>query len=252
MASLKPNKPERYDGKRDELAVRAWLYQVQQYLNLVQVEKTSVIADSTKISFASTFFTGTAAFWWYTRVDANTDPKTWNDFEAAVVQEFVPKDSTQRARDKVARLAQKTSVSAYLTEFRNVCLSIPGMSEGEKVDRFVRGLKPLVRIEVIKAGAQSMDDASRIALSVDSALFGARMFHNPRSSFAKESFADPTPTPMDIGNIEQRRKDLQNNSCFKCHKVGCRPWKCRTSGKPSISNTEAKPEEKGVGVQSEN
>ena len=50
------------------------------------------------------------------------------------------------------------------------------MSEGEKVDRFSQGLNPNIKLEVMKAGAQTMNDASRIALNVDSALFGAGMF----------------------------------------------------------------------------
>lgn len=34
---LKPNKPERFDGRRDAFVVNAWLYQVKQYLALAQV-----------------------------------------------------------------------------------------------------------------------------------------------------------------------------------------------------------------------
>lgn len=50
--------------------------------------------------------------------------------------------------------------------------------------------------------------------------------------------------PMEIGNVStgasqdlsgQRRTDLARGSCFKCHKVGCRPWKCRHR----INNTNA-------------
>ena len=35
MASLKPSKPDVYEGKRDALAVNAWIYQVDTYLNLL-------------------------------------------------------------------------------------------------------------------------------------------------------------------------------------------------------------------------
>ena len=37
MATIKPNKPECFDGKRDHLAVETFLYQVKQYLNLIQI-----------------------------------------------------------------------------------------------------------------------------------------------------------------------------------------------------------------------
>ena len=50
------------------------------------------------------------------------------------------------------------------------------MTEDKKVDRFCQGLKPQIRLEVIKAGARDSNDASRIALNVDAALYGASAF----------------------------------------------------------------------------
>lgn len=222
MSSLKPNKPNTFKGRRDELEVRAWLYQVKQYLFLVAIDNSTGITEDTKVNFASTFLEGTAAAWWYTLVGSNSVPTTWDDFEKAVINEFVPLDSNRRSRDKLRKLVQKTSVSQYLTEFRNIVLMITDMSEGEKVDRFTQGLKRSIRLEVMKAGATTMADASRIALNVDSALFGAGLFRSFNSSPSRtEGYA-----PMEIGNFEQRDKDRNNNACFKCHKVGCRPWKC--------------------------
>ena len=237
--SLKPNKPSTFVGKRDEYAVRTWVYQVKQYLDLIQVGNQQVIEDATKISYAATFLSGTAAAWWYTLVATNSIPTSWEEFEKAIYQEFIPFDSVQRARDKLRRLSQKTSVSSYLSDFRNIALTIPGMNEEEKVDRFCQGLKPQVRLEVMKSGARTMNDASRIALNVDSALFGAGFlnFQTSQGNFG--------PTPMDIGNLEQRDKDRKNNGCFKCHKPGCRPWKCDPSKKRQarISNANAQMEQ---------
>ena len=68
MPIFKPNKPSTFDGSRDELVIRTWIYQVDQYLKLVQVGGTVALNDETKISFASTFMKGTAAAWWYTLV----------------------------------------------------------------------------------------------------------------------------------------------------------------------------------------
>ena len=57
-----------------------------------------------KISFAAKFFSGTAAAWRYARIGLNTVPNSWNEFEAALIQEFVPFDSVQRSRHKFYRL----------------------------------------------------------------------------------------------------------------------------------------------------
>ncbi len=54
-------------------------------------------------------------------------------------------------------------------------MTISGISNGEQLDCFCQGLKPHVGPEVLKAGVQTMNDASRIALNVDAALFGSEM-----------------------------------------------------------------------------
>ncbi len=96
-----------------------------------------------------------------------------------------------------------------MSEFRNIILTIPVISEGEQVDRFCQGLKPQVRLEIMKAGAQTMNDASRIALNVDAALFGAGMHHEYYGYSSG-------PTPIEIGNFEQRKRDRERNAYFKC------------------------------------
>ncbi len=53
-------------------------------------------------------------------------------------------------------VAQKRLVSSSLSEFRNYILTIPGMSEGDKVDRICNGLKPDLRLEVIKSVFQCL------------------------------------------------------------------------------------------------
>jgi len=220
MASLKPNKPSTYDGKRDELSVRTWLYQIQQYLMLTEVGNGQELTDQVKIAFATSYMTSTAATWWYTLVSSNTAPQTWQDFEIAVTQEFIPFDSVQRSRDKLRRLTQRYSVAAYLAEFRNIVLAIPLMTEDEKVDRFCQGLKPQIRLEVMKAGAQTMNDASRVALNVDAALYGAGLF-SPMPYRSQQ-----VPVPMDIGNMEQHRRYPYRGTCHRCKKEGCRPFVC--------------------------
>ena len=90
-------------------------------------------------------------------------------FENAVYQECFF-DTFIRSRDKLRRLVHRKSVSNYLSEFRNIVLTISDMSVGEKVDLFCQGLKPKIRLEVLKPGAGTMIDASRIVLNLDSGL----------------------------------------------------------------------------------
>eukprot|EP00171_Calliarthron_tuberculosum_P018338 IDg18338t1 len=149
--NLKPNKPEPYEGNRDYLVVNTWLYKVEQYLVLVQLCNPGVpLTEENKILYASTFLTSTAAVWWYTLVQANTVPATWQEFKAKVIAEFVPDDHMW--------------------------------------DKFCSGLKYDVRIEVMKSTVSTFDEAAKVALRVDSAIWGA--------SHLQAASISQAPTPM--------------------------------------------------------
>ena len=210
MAMIKPNKPECFDSKRDQLAVETFLYQVKQYLLLIQIDHPDVaLTDSTEVSFASTFLKHTGASWGYVKAQCNQVPDTWAEFENALRTEFIPHDSIRRARDKLRKLTERPSVSAYLAGVRNKVLTVPGITEDEKRDRFCTGLKPQVKLEVLKSNPTSFDEAAQVALSVDSAMFGAGMFNSWRGQSRGSS--TPNYQPMEIGNIEKRQQHYGGN-----------------------------------------
>lgn len=49
--------------------------------------------------------------------------------------------------------------------------TIPDVTEGEKLDKFVDGLKHDVRLEVLKSTVQTFEEAVRVALRIDSAVW---------------------------------------------------------------------------------
>ena len=269
MASLKPNKPELFTGKRDAVTVAAWLYQVDTYLNLLQVSNPGMNLDeAVRVSYASTLLKGNAAHWWYMLVQSGQTPGTWEAFCNMVRTEFVPSDSVDRARDKLRALRQKTSVNAYLNEFRNIVISIPGISNDEKLDKFVSGLKPEVLLEVRKNRPDNLEAAAQIALTIDSALFSMNRYYQSNVGSGSAS----GPVPMEIGNVEgtahyrgksfkpngrggnlikQRTKDIRNGLCFVCHKPGCRSWKHK-NGDDEIRGNNVRATSSGSEFESEN
>jgi len=227
MSLLKPNKPPTFDGTRDAFTVRTWLHSVGRYISLIQVGSDAEISDKQAIDFASTFMTGVAANWWFTVVNGAKMPDSREAFSNLVIQEFVPQDSAVRARDKLSKLKQKTSVSAYLSEFRNIVINIQDMSEGEKLARFCEGLKSHILLDVRKNNPSDLDAAANIALSVDGAYYGAGFYTGKVVPSSYSGYA-----PMEIGNFEkshsmnaQKRKDIRENLCFVCHKPGCRAYR---------------------------
>ena len=198
------------------------------------------LTEHSRIMFATTFLSGTAAVWWYTIVQANAVPTPWDKFKEMLQKEFIPDDHVRRSRDKLRKLRQIGSVAKYLSDFRNLVLTIPVMTEGERLDRFTEGLKYDVRIEVLKSSVNTFDEATRIALRIDDAVWSAS-----KGRLLKAPPADNKPTPMEIGSVEsqnnkkkpgesQRARDQRVNACYVCHKVGCRAWKHQGSA----NNTE--------------
>ena len=264
MAYMKPSKPGPYEGKRVSLIVETWLYQLDVYLNLLQVSNPNVVLDeNSRVMFATTLLKGHAANWWYMLVQSGQAPNQWENFKSALRTEFVPQNSERRNRDKLRSLRQTASVAGYLTAFRNLVIAIPGMNDAEKLDRFTAGLKQEVKIEVLKANPVDLSTASQIALNVDNAIYAAGMFQRSKFAFNAD------PQPMEIGNVEQgthyrgkafkksskvkktqKEKDLENNACFTCHKPGCRPWKHKDY--VDTNNSEASKSCDGSDNESEN
>lgn len=256
MASLKPQKPELFSGRRDAIAVNTWLYQVEMYLNLLQVTNPEIVLnEGVRVSFASTLMKGTAAQWWYMLVQSGQAPGNWNEFLAKVRLEFIPQDSVDRARDKLRSLRQKTSVLAYLNEFRNIVMVIPGISPDEKLDKFVSGLKPDVHFEVRKSRPADFEGAAQVALTIDSAISSAKMYAHGNIGAGSSSVSDP----MDIGNVEgqkphrgaskklprdydkwskKKKSNYHKGLCFICHKKGCRASN-HSAGDTEVHNVSA-------------
>lgn len=99
----------------------------------------------------------------------------------------------------------------------------------EKLDPFVDALKYSLMVEVRKLGCNSLDVCAGIALSVDSATWGAE---RASSGIFLTHFTEKNePTPVEIGNVsrvkslnahcERRRKKTSQEACFRCHKVEC-------------------------------
>lgn len=56
-------------------------------------------------------------------------------------------------------LYQKTRVSSNVNELRNIVISISGIREDEKLDKFCAGSKPMIGLEVLKAGPVNLEQA---------------------------------------------------------------------------------------------
>ena len=75
---MKPSKPGPFEGKKDFLVVKTWLYQLYVYLNLLQVVNPNVVMDvNSRVMFAITLLKGQAANLWYRLFQAGQAPVQW-------------------------------------------------------------------------------------------------------------------------------------------------------------------------------
>jgi hypothetical protein len=111
-------------------------------------------------------------------VDHNADNITWEAFQNELINIFKPVNSKKIARDKLAMLKQTNSVAKYNFDFTQLCLEINDISESEKLDKYIRGLKDRIRVEVELAEPTALAQAMSKAQRIDNITYQSRMAHN--------------------------------------------------------------------------
>lgn len=162
-----------FNGKRDYLVVTAWLFKCEQAFELREEEFNIKLGDKFKILSGSAELVDAAATWWFTITQAGRKPSTWDGFRELVRNEFIPADYIRRAREKLNRCRQTGSVEAYINLFRQRALAVPGLTEGEKWNAFVLGLKPALEMRVREEDIMTFEKAARTALRYEYAWASA-------------------------------------------------------------------------------
>eukprot|EP01135_Chromosphaera_perkinsii_P009056 Nk52_evm1s1593 gene=Nk52_evmTU1s1593 len=137
------------------------------------------------------------------------------------------------ARDKLADWKQKTSVRAANMDFRLYMSLIPGPHNmADVIDRYKRGLKPMVRMEVEKAlrvdtsrTEETLASIMSIAESIDELQyqFGRRLPGPqstrlpPRGPTSGRGASDSTTVPMDLSNIETDDSNILHDQISEDH-----------------------------------
>lgn len=201
---VKPPPPPTFNGKRG--AVDSYLFLMEEHLDFIQITD-----DEQRVRFAGQTLEDDAATWYrYVRskeTRAEDQVHTWEQFKEGLRLNFQPLNSTRKARDKLATAAQRNrdTVAAYTAYMRSLFMEIPGISEDEKLDRYVRGLQPHLRKEVEVKEPVDFEAAANLAEAFDSAWrqIGYRPSlsrFEPRSRGSRNG-----PQPMELGSTDLRR-----------------------------------------------
>ena len=195
----KAKEPSRYDGSLGSDPT-VWLFQFVQYADITNEPAAR------RPRLASTYLDGKAATWWMGLVaqqpNADGSQVTWQMFYDGLIAMFKPVNAKKVARDKLAVLNQTHSVVRYNSEFQQLCLQINDISEAEKLDKYIRGLKSAIREKVELDEPRTLADAMSKAQRIDSITYHSRMMHGTEHTSTntyRTSTADSTP--MELGMV---------------------------------------------------
>ena len=212
---FEPRKPDLFSGENaDAEIVEQWLFTVEEYLGLHRVSE-----DWVKIKLAGGMLRGGALSWYRMLYDdSGFLNMTWATFKEQLMDAFRPVNAAQVARDKLVVLKQDDSVRDYVYKFRSLCLLIPRISEDEMLDRFLRGLRPRIREELMLREVSTLAEAIRMAERCDAnfrltkGMVGRDRLEDrlggenrPRG---EASSSTQGPTPMEINTFRHNRQQL--------------------------------------------
>ena len=261
LKPLKTKEPEVFHGKQGEDVI-AWSLGMDDYM----ATAASQHPEAEKLAYAAGALRGNARIWWHSQKTAaskgeltTTLPTTWPQLRTALIKQHQPINDSRLARDKLASLRQTGSVQTLVFLFRSLILRISDLSEGEKMDRFLRALKPTIQKELEVKNVTTFEEACTMAERVDRIIFTGGFNNSNHSNKSKyggtnrgiyrgnyngasrhaSSYSANTngPTPMELGAVqvpgrfeklspEERETLRRTGRCFYCRQPGHRAIEC--------------------------
>ena len=117
---VKLSKPSSFSGKKVE--VDNFIFEMRQY-----VDSVGLGTGSTACRFVVSYLKGDALTWWRSYSSDSVNVFDQLDLDTLLDDlraQFVEIDEDMKLRDRLINLRQTTSVSSYLTEFRNLQLRL--------------------------------------------------------------------------------------------------------------------------------
>lgn len=228
-------KPPQFSGERDSVELDTWLFQVEEYfLTLPNLD------ESSRVRAAGLMLKGQAASWYRDIMRREQTITTWADFRQAISLMFMPIGRDKQARIKLDHTVQRAqdSVATYTTYMRRLILAIgPGVSEDERLYRFVKGLRDPIREHVYMKEPKTFDEACQLATRYEAMR---QAFQKGTKSESSQGSGSRGPAPMELGAVQaqapKRAPNFKSNNnktaktegkCLYCQKPGHYARDCR-------------------------
>lgn len=257
----KQYKPEKLDLRRkDTQRVQSFIFRIEKYFRMIQLND-----DALRVEVASFQLDGDVALWWRTRYEQT--PMTWSEFVQKLREQWCDEHDIMRARSELRDLKQVGSAQTYTAKFDSLCLRIPDISETEKCDRYLYGLKPAVQKELLcnrygpltplpyktltnqaelidgtlyefrlmRARQETRDmEIGTLQSSTDSPQLLAAMHRQPNGRFR------PKGRPGNMKPRSSSSRDMSKVRCYNCQQMGHFAATCKNPKVQAQTRTPAR------------
>ena len=172
--------------------------------------------DTAKVRHAAMFLKGRAAEWWDAEDKSTGVESSWDLFVERLRERYRPMQAAVVARERLRRLRQTGTVSAYADVFQKELTPIKDMSTSDQIFNFVMGLASAavankVREREPKSLHEAMDVAVRAEVFLAAGKFGHHGQYGGRSAAASSHVpmmaAAAGNVPMDINALAELSQD---------------------------------------------
>ena len=245
-------KPPYFTGVFKNTSVVNWAHQMETYM----VASSLDINSPQAAVFAAGYLSDSALTWYRLHLQSVQQGRaaaftSWHQLKQEVVRCFQPIAPEHAARERLNTLQQGRSVKQYCEIFSQCVLEIPDMSEGDRVSRFLAGLKPQVRLHVELQHPDTLARAIELAIQVDSLVWqlqhrssrvgmasrwgdsseDQRSYEENRQAYANggsQQLLGSTdgPVPMQCGTMTltaskpHQKRGSKGLRCYNCNQLG--------------------------------
>lgn len=166
--------------------------------------------DESRIGYVSLFLEGPALTWWDT-VDKD-GVKTWEDFVALLHRRWKPRLAAEVARQKIAMLKQRGTVSQLCNALLQLLAHVPTMHEDDRIFHFKQALSAPIAAKVAELKPGTLEEAMQVAVQAELYVGRPGATYAMSGGFYRPSHSGPggarnaassSAAPMELSNIDQ-------------------------------------------------